>query len=314
MKIVYAGTPSFSVEPLKRLKESGAQIVGVITQTDKPTGRSGKITPSPVKEYAIKEGIPVYQFEKIRLSADEVKKIGADIMITCAYGQILSEEILSAFKWGVYNLHASLLPKYRGAAPIQAAILNGDEYTGITVMKTEAGLDTGDILLAKRLKIGEKETAGELSVRLSSLAADCVIEAVKIIEESGGTPQLMLQDNCAATLVKKIKREDAKISFGASPKEIVNKIRALNPEPTAYAYLNGSPVNIYFAEECPVPEGKENAGIGEVISEKAKQGLIVRCSGGAVKLEKIQLAGGKIIGGSDAFNGRKIRGGDRFYD
>lgn len=314
MKIVYAGTPLFAVEPLKRLKESGAEIVGVITQTDKPTGRSGKITPSPVKEYALKESIPVYQFEKIRLSVDEVKAINADIMITCAYGQILSAEILSAFKWGVYNLHASLLPKYRGAAPIQAAILNGDEYTGVTVMKTEEGLDAGDILLAKRLKIGEKETAGELSERLSSLAADCAEEAVKIIEECGGAPQLMLQDNCAATLVKKIKREDAKISFGSSPKDIVNKIRALNPEPTAYAYLNGAPVNLYSAEECPVPDGKENAAAGEVVSEKAKQGLIVKCLGGAVKLNKIQLAGGKIIGGSDALNGRKIRGGDRFED
>lgn len=314
MKIVYAGTPSFAVEPLKRLIESGAEIVGVITQTDKPTGRSGKITPSPVKECALKAGLPVYQFGKIRLSVNEVKALNADLMITCAYGQILSEDVLSAFKWGVYNLHASLLPRYRGAAPIQAAILNGDEYTGVTVMKTETGLDTGDILLAKRLKIGETETAGELSARLSSLAAECAIEAVKIIEENGGAPQLMLQDNCAATLVKKIKREDAEVSFDMPPKNIVNKIRALNPEPTAYAYLNGSPVNLYSAEECPVPEGRENSPCGEVVSEKAKQGLIVKCLDGTVRLNKIQLAGGKIISGADALNGRKIRGGDRFND
>jgi len=312
MKIVYAGTPLFAVEPLKRLVQSGADIVGVITQTDKPTGRSGKITPSPVKEYALGAGIPVYQFEKIRLSADEVKKIGADIMITCAYGQILSGEILSAFKWGVYNLHASLLPKYRGAAPIQAAILNGDEYTGITVMKTDIGLDTGDILLVKRIKIGEEETAGELSARLSFLAADCAVEGIRLIEESGGVPQLMLQDNCAATTVKKLKREDAKICFSLSARDIVNKVRALNPEPTAYAMLNGKPVNIFSAEACPIPAGTEGAECGVVLSEKPKQGLIVKCLGGAVKLNKIQLAGGKVIGGTDALNGRKICGGDRF--
>lgn len=314
MKIIYAGTPSFAVEPLRRLVKSGADIAGVITQTDKPAGRSGKITFSPVKEYALSVGLPVYQFEKIRLSLEEVKNIGADIMITCAYGQILSEEILSAFKWGVYNLHASLLPKYRGAAPIQAAILNGEEYTGITVMKTDIGLDTGDILLVKRLKIGEKETAGELSERLSLLAADCAEEAVKIIEENFGSPQLMLQDGGAATLVKKIKREDAKISFSCGGKEIVNKIRALNPEPTAYAVLNGAPVNIFSAEVCPLPEGKENSPCGEVLSEKSKQGLIVKCLSGAVKLDEIQLPGGKRISGADALNGRKIRKGDRFDD
>lgn len=314
MKIVYAGTPTFAVEPLRRLVESGADIAGVITQTDKPTGRSGRITFSPVKEYALSVGLPVYQFEKIRLSADDVKKIGADLMITCAYGQILSEEILSAFKWGVYNLHASLLPKYRGAAPIQAAILNGDEYTGITVMKTDIGLDTGDILLVKRLKIGEKETAGELSARLSSLAADCAKEAVKIIEDSLGSPQLMLQDDSAATLVKKIKREDAKISFSLSGEEIVNKVRALNPEPTAFALLNGSPVNIFSAEVCPLPEGMQNAHCGEVLSEKSKAGLIVKCLSGAVRLNEIQLSGGKRISGADALNGRKIRKGDCFED
>jgi len=312
MKIVYAGTPSFAVEPLKRLVSSGADIAGVITQTDKPVGRGGKIAFSPVKEYALSAGLPVYQFEKIRLSADEVKSIGADIMITCAYGQILSEEILSAFKWGVYNLHASLLPKYRGAAPIQAAILNGDEYTGITVMKTDIGLDTGDILLVKRLKIGERETAGELSQRLSLLAADCAEEAVKIIEEGGGSPQLMLQDDSAATLVKKIKREDARISFSLSGKDIVNKARALNPEPTAFALLGGTPVNIFSAEVCPLPEGAENAPCGEVLSEKSKQGLIVRCSSGAVKLCEIQLSGGRRMSGADALNGRKVRKGDRF--
>lgn len=312
MKIVYAGTPDFAVAPLKRLAESGADIVGVITQIDKPTGREGKITPSPVKVYAQSVGLPVYQFKRIRESLSDVLKIGADMMITCAYGQILSEEILSAFKWGVYNLHASLLPKYRGASPIQSAILNGDVFTGVTVMKTDIGVDTGDILLVKRIAIGEKETCGELTARLSALAADCAIEAVKIIEEGGGKPQLMLQDSCAATSTKKITRESARVSFAENGRNIVNKVRAMNPSPAAYAVLNGSPVNIFAAEECSVPQGMESAPCGEVLSEKSKQGLIVRCADGAVRLTEIQLPGGKIISGADAINGRKIRRGDNF--
>jgi len=312
VKIVYAGTPSFAVEPLKRLVESGAQIVGVITQIDKPVGRKGIITPSPVKEYALSAGLPVYQFAKIRASVAEVQAIGADIMITCAYGQILSGEILSSFKWGVYNLHASLLPKYRGASPIQSAILNGDSFTGVTVMKTDIGVDTGDILLAKRIAIGERETCGELTCRLSLLAADCAVEAVKIIEEDGGNPQLMLQDSSAATSTKKITDELAKISFADDGKNIVNKARAMNPSPAAYAVLNGARVNIFSAEVCPAPDGCENASYGEVLSEKSKQGLIVKCGGGAVKLTEIQLSGGKKISGADALNGRKIRRGDCF--
>lgn len=312
MKIVFAGTPSFAVAPLKRLVESGANIVGVITQTDKPVGREGKLTPSPVKRYALSVGLPVYQFEKIRASAEEVKKLSADIIITCAYGQILSEEILAAPGWGVYNLHASLLPRYRGASPIQSAILNGDAFTGITVMKTDIGIDTGDILLAKRIGIGEDETGGSLTERLSCLAADCAVEAVKLIEESDGRPQLMLQDNSAATYTKKITRELSRVSFEENGRDIVNKIRALNPAPTAYAVLGGIPVGLYRAEVCPLPEGAEGAKCGEVLSEKPKQGLIVRCLDGAVKIDELKFAGGKIISGVDALNGRRLSRGDFF--
>jgi len=304
MKILFAGTPAFAVKPLEELILSGADIVGVITQTDKPQGRKGTITPPPVKICAEKFGLPVYQYDKIRLHVEEVKKIGADLMVTCAYGQILSAEILSCFKMGVWNIHASLLPAYRGASPIQWCLINGEEYTGVTIMKTDIGLDTGDILLVKRLKIGEKETYGELSDRLSELGAEAIKEALPLIESGA---QLMLQDSSEAFTVGKITREQAKIDFSLTALEIINKIRGLNPEPVAYAMLGGSPVNIFSAEKA-AGEGV----FGTVISDSPKQGLIVACGDGAIKLNEVQLAGGKRVRGADLLNGRKILRGQRF--
>lgn len=308
MKILYAGTPSFAVAPLKQLVEAGYPVVGVVTQTDKPQGRKGVITPSPVKAYATETGIPVYQYDKIRLHADEVKAIGADVMVTCAYGQILTQEILDAFPKGVWNIHASLLPRYRGAAPIQWCVLNGEEYTGITVMKTDIGLDTGDILLVKRLKIGERETSGELAARLSSLGAEAIVEAMPLIER--GAQDLLLQDSSQAFTVKKITREQAKLDFSRSAREIVNKVRGMNPEPIAYALLNGAPVNVFQAEIC---SESANEPFGTVVSDSPKKGLILSCGNGeTVKILEAQMPGGKRVKGSDLLNGRKITKGQRF--
>ncbi len=307
MRIVYAGTPDFAVEPLKRLISEGLNVVGVITQTDKPQGRKGIITPSPVKVCALENNIPVYQFEKIRNDVEALKNINADIMVTCAYGQILTQEVLDCFKRGVWNIHASLLPKYRGAAPIQWSILNGDEYTGVTIMKTELGLDTGGMLLVKRLKIEDGENAGELSQRLSVLSADAIIEALKLIEE--GDTQLLLQDEAQATVVKKITKEQAKISFDDTAENIVNKIRAMNPSPVAFACLEGKSVNLYKAEVFSCEDNGEN---GEVLYDSPKKGLVVKCCGGAVKILELQLPGSKKMGGGDVLNGRKIAKGQRF--
>lgn len=308
MKILYAGTPSFAVAPLKQLVEAGYSVVGVVTQTDKPQGRKGIITPSPVKTYATEKEIPVYQYDKIRLHADEVKAIGADVMITCAYGQILTQEILDAFPKGVWNIHASLLPRYRGAAPIQWCVLNGEEYTGVTIMKTDIGLDTGDILLVKRLKIGERETSGELAARLSALGAEAIVEAMPLIER--GAQDLLLQDSSQAFTVKKITREQAKLDFSLSAREIVNKVRGMNPEPIAYALLNGAPVNVFQAEIC---SESANEPFGTVVSDSPKKGLILSCGDGeTVKILEAQMPGGKRVKGSDLLNGRKITKGQRF--
>lgn len=307
MKIVFAGTPDFAAEPLKEIINAGYDVIGVITQPDKPQGRKGIITPSPVKKVALEENIEVYQFDKIRNHVDEVKAIGADLMVTCAYGQILTREILDLFPLGVWNIHASLLPKYRGASPIQQCILNGEKYTGITIMKTDEGLDTGDILLVKRTEIVDEETSGELSERLSRLAAEAIKEALTLIEK--GDCALLLQDVLQATVVKKITREQARVDFSSDAKTIVNKVRAMNPSPVAYALLNGNALNIFKARETECDAEEE---VGTVLSDSPKKGLIVKCKGGAVKLEEVQIPGGKRVKGSDLLNGRKIAKGQRF--
>ncbi len=303
MKIVYAGSPEYAVEPLKKLIEAGKEVVAVVTQPDRPIGRKRVLTPTPVKTFALERGIPVYDFARIRDNAEKVRALGADLLITCAYGQLLSEEILKIFPLGVYNLHASLLPKFRGASPIQSAILAGEEYTGVTVMKTELSLDSGAILLVKRTKI-DGRTAGELSKELSALSAEAAVEAVGILED--GEPTLLLQDEAAATFCKKLSKADAKVDFTADCKRVVNLINAMSPSPAAFAFFAGAPVNFLKAEPA---DGK--GGCGEVVAVD-KTGVTVACGSGAVKLKILQFAGGKPLTSVDVLNGRKLKAGDRF--
>ena len=244
MKIVFAGSPEYAVPALEALHEKFG-VAAVITQPDKPVGRKKILTPTAVKARALSLGIEVYDFDKIRAHAKEVKNIGADIMVTCAYGQLLTRDILDSFPQGVWNLHASLLPKFRGASPIQSAILAGETHTGVTVMKTELSLDTGDILLVKRCEIADKNYA-ELSAELSALSARAAVEAVELI--ASGQTQLLLQDEAKATLCKKITKADGKIDFCNSPEDICRLIRAYNPEPVAFCNFNGSVLNILKAE------------------------------------------------------------------
>ncbi|MDE6557568.1 MAG: methionyl-tRNA formyltransferase [Clostridia bacterium] len=302
MKIVYAGSPEYAVKPLRALIEAGDEITAVITQPDKPVGRKKTFTPTPVKAYAQSAGLPVYDFAKIKEHADELKAIGADIMITCAYGQLLTDGVLKAFHAGVYNLHASLLPNYRGASPIQSAILAGESHTGVTVMKTELALDSGAILLVKRCEIGGR-TSGELSETLSELSAEAAVEAVKILKH--GEPQLMLQDEAKATYCKKLSKADAAIDFKKSAEEVANLINAMSPSPAAYAHLADNPVNLLKATVC--------GGAGEVgtVINADKKGVVIACGKDAVNVTKLQFAGGKVIGAADAVNGRKIKAGDK---
>ena len=305
MNIVYLGTPDFSVKPLKRLLElKDHKVVGVVTNCDKPVGRKKVLTSPPVKIVALENNIPVYQYEKIRLEGvEDLKKLKPDLMITCAFGQILSQEIIDIAKYGVINIHASLLPKYRGASPIHQAILDGEKTTGITIMKTDIGIDTGDIILQKEVEIGETETCGELFEKLSIVGADLIVEAISQLEK--GEIKLEKQCEANASLTKMIKKEDAYVDFTMTAKEIVAKVRAFNPSPIAYTIVGGQPFKIYKAIISDL--SGETARI-----IKADNELVVACKDGAVSLLEVQKAGGKPMAIADFLRGNKFNVGDKF--
>ncbi len=306
MKIVYLGTPDFAVLPLVKIIESKKhEVVAVVTNLDKPVGRKGIITPPPVKVTAQKYNIPVYQYEKIRVEGvEDLKKLQPDVMITCAFGQILSKEILDIPKIGVINIHASLLPKYRGASPIHCAILNGEKETGVTIMKTDVGIDTGDMIISKKLSIGNEETCGELFDRLSILGSELILEVLDKIEN--GTAVFTAQDNKLATYTKIFSKKDAQIDWNESAVNIYNKIRAFNPAPTAYCNLNGEPFKIYSAKITKL-QGKA----GEILC--AKDELIVACGNDALSLLVVQKAGSKAMNVKDFLRGNKLSEGEKLY-
>ncbi|MBO5411828.1 MAG: methionyl-tRNA formyltransferase [Clostridia bacterium] len=314
MKIVFAGAPTFAVKPLKNLIERGYEIVGVVTQADKPQGRKGILTPTPVKTLALENGLPVITPVKIRDSVDELRALGGDLMVTCAYGQILTQEVLDCFPLGVWNIHAGLLPKYRGASPIQSCILAGEEITGVSIMRTELGLDCGDVLCVERTAIGETETYGELSERLSVIGAELIVQALTAIES--GSYELIPQATENVGVVRKIHKETAKISFDKTTREIVNLVRGMNPDPVAFAQIDGNVFNVWRAEPAVLTDAEQaeydSAQIGEVLTDSPKRGLLVKCADGAVKLTEVQPSGGKRMSGGDCLNGRKIRKGQVF--
>ena len=311
MKIVFAGTPDFAVKPLQNIIDSGFEVVGVITQTDKPQGRKGILTPPPVKTLALAQGIPVLQPEKIRDEVDAVRALQGDILVTCAYGQILTQAMLDAFPMGVWNIHAGLLPQYRGASPIQSCIVNGERETGVSIMKTELGLDCGDVLCEVRTPITETETYGELSDRLSALGAEAIVTALKALQSGDYT--LTPQAEEGVQIVRKIHKEQAELDFSKSAKELIDLIRGMNPAPVAYTLAAGNKLNVYRAERAVLTDEESAqlaaAKIGEVLSDRPKRGLLVKCGDGAIKLTEVQGAGGKRMSGGDFLNGRKVQKG-----
>ena len=314
MKILFAGTPDFAVAPLQNIIDGGYEVVGVVTQADKPQGRKGILTPPPVKVLAEKYAIPVFQPDKIKEHVETLKGFGADIMVTCAYGQILTQAVLDVFPKGVWNIHAGLLPQYRGASPIQSCILNGEEETGVSVMQTELGLDCGAVLCVERTPISPDETYGELSARLSLIGAELIVKALKLLD--GGEYTLTPQAETGVNIVRKISKEHAKIDFSKPVTEVVNLIRGMNPSPVAYALLGGNAVNVYRAERAVLTDEEtqtfSTAVCGEVLTDKVKRGLLVKCADGAIKLLELQAAGGKRISGGDFLNGRKAQKGQVF--
>ena len=314
MKIVYAGTPEFATAPLQNLIDNGYEIVGVITQTDKPQGRKGTLTPPPVKTLALAHNLPILQVEKIKDEVQAVRNLGGDIMITCAYGQILTQEVLDSFTLGVWNIHAGLLPKYRGASPIQSCIIDGESETGVSIMKTELGLDCGDILCVEKTQIEPNETYGELSNRLSQMGANLLIKALELLQSGNYTLQKQSDDGVG--VVRKISKEHAKINFHKTAREIVNLVRGTNPAPVAFTQTDTLTINVYNAEVATLNDSEktawESAQIGEILSDSVKRGLLVKCIDGAVKLTQVQGAGGKKMSGGDFLNGRKVAKGQVF--
>lgn len=308
MKIVFAGTPDFAVQPLQAIIDAGHEVVGVITQADKPQGRKGILTPPPVKVKALEYGLPVLQPQKIKEDLQSVFALGGEVMVTCAYGQILPQALLDGFSKGVWNIHAGILPKYRGASPIQSSIINGEKQTGVTVMQTVFALDAGDILLESRTDIMPTETCGQLSERLSALGAQLIVEGLSLIENGGYT--LKKQASEGVGIVRKIEKEQAHISFLQSARAIIDLVRGMNPAPVAYTQSEDLKINVYFAEEAVLTDEEktlwEQAEYGEVLSDKPKRGLLVKCQEGAVRLVEVQGAGGKRMSGGDFLNGRKV--------
>ncbi len=300
MKIVFLGTPDFACKPLEAIINSKHEVLAVVTQPDKPKGRKSVPTPCDVKAFAISKGLKTLSYNKIRLEGVmDLKALNPDIMVTCAYGQILTQEILDIAKYGVINIHASLLPKYRGAAPIQWSIINGDKVTGVTIMKTALGVDTGDIIEAKELKIGEAETAGELFERLSILGAQMIVKVLDDIEN--GTATYTKQDESQATKVGMLRREDGLIDFNIEAQALVNKIRGFNPFPVAFTRFEGKTLKIYRAEACC-----ENGEAGKVISCDLSSGLVIATKDKSIKVLEMQLEGGKRMSAKDFIIGRKL--------
>ena len=292
MKIVFMGTPDFAAAALKSLIDAGHEIVLVVTQPDKPKGRSGQLQTSPVKDVAVDAGIPVFQPAKIRLPEEvaELKKYDADVFIVAAFGQILSQEILDMPKYGCLNIHASLLPKYRGAAPIQYVIVNGEEKTGITIQQMNAGIDTGDILYTVETDIAEDETFETLHDRLTELGAKAITDMLPLLEQGKIVP--VPQNDADSCYVKMIRKEQGHIDFSQSAITIERLVRGLNPWPSAFTFCNGKQMKVWVAKAIEDGSSAAAEECGTVVAV-AKDSIDVQTSSGVLRIYELQLEGKK---------------------
>ena len=302
MKILFMGTPDFAVPCLEKLIKDGHNIVGVLTQPDKPQGRKMKLTPPPVKELALQNNLEVYQPESLK--NDAIKQLleekQPELIVVVAYGKILPKYVLDFPKYGCINVHGSLLPRWRGAAPIQWSIIAGDKTAGVTTMKMSEGLDTGDMLLKYETEIGQTETAGELFDRLALSGAELLHDTIEQIDSI--VPEV--QDESKANYAHMLDKQMAQIDWSKSNKEIDCLIRGLNPWPIALTTLNGERLKVYSAS-LQNASGKA----GEVLQADTKNGLLVACGEGAMLLNEIQAVGGKRMNAKDYLRGHKIEVG-----
>lgn len=306
MKILFLGTPQFSATILEKLYNiKKHEIVGVVTKLDKPTGRGQKMAVSPVKAFAESKKIPCFQFKSISKEGfDVLNELNADVVITASFGQILRQNIIDMTRFGVINVHASLLPKYRGSSPIQWAVIKGEKKTGVTIMQTDIGVDTGDMLLKAEVDIKPDETSGELMDRLAVVGADALIEALDKLEK--GELKREKQDDALSSWFPMLKKEDGKIDFSKSAEEIKNLCRGLNPWPICFVMLNETDkLKVFKAEPYDMDIAPEAVN-GQVLVADGKKGLIVKCGDGAVLLEKIQAPNSKAMNSNEYLRGKKI--------
>ena len=306
MKIVFMGTPAAAVASLDRILRDGHEVVAVYTQPDKPAGRGKKIGVSPVKEFALGHGLPVLQPTKLRTpeALETFKSHGADLAVVVAYGRILPESFLQAFPGGAINVHFSLLPKYRGAAPVNWAIVHGEKRTGVTTMQMDAGLDTGAILLQNETQIGENEDAVELMSRLAEIGAELLSETLHKLPDLTPVPQN--EDN--ATYAPIMKKEDGLISWMLNAREITGRVRGFQPFPTAFTYFEGKKLTIW---DCRPSDAAHNLSAPGTVLEARGDKLLVACgSDSVIELVEIQLEGKRRMAIRDFLNGTKLKPGD----
>lgn len=318
MKIVFMGTPDFAKSSLKAIYEANHEILAVVTNPDKPSGRGMKLRASPVKVYALEKKIPIYQPQKIRKNEEfinQIKSLKPDVICVVAYGKILPQEILDIPQKGCINVHGSLLPKYRGAAPIQWAVINGEKTTGVTTMYMDVGMDTGDIILKEELPIGEDETTGEVWNKLAEIGANLLVKTLEKVEK-GEAPRTKQGKNFS--MAPMLSKEDAKIDFeNMTAIKIKNLVRGLNPIMGAYAYLDSKKIKIWKAEAIDETTfeqqnrqfNTQNAKEGAVIISNSKKGLYIKTKQGILKILEIQGENSKRMPTGDYLRGNHIEEG-----
>ncbi len=304
MRIVFMGTPDFASASLKKLIDERFDVVGVFTQPDKPKGRGMELCASPVKELALENGLPVFQPVKMRdgTALAQIKALEPDILVVVAYGRILPDDILAVPKYGAINVHGSLLPKYRGAAPIQWAVLNGDKITGVTTMYLASEMDTGDIIYTAETEIGEYETSGELFDRLKDMGAELLVKTLRDID--AGTAPRAPQDHSKASYVTMLDKSICPIEWNKTPREVLKHIYGLQPWPVATMELEGKTVRVFAAKYT---DGKTEKVPGAVVSTD-KGGLEIACADGETLLiTELQAPGKKRMGAEDYLRGHQIK-------
>ena len=310
MNILFMGTPDFAKESLEAIYNAKYNIIGVVTNPDKPKGRGMKMIASPVKEFALEKNIPVFQPLKVRKNTEfieKIKELKPDVICVVAYGKILPKEILDIPQLGCINVHGSLLPKYRGAAPIQWAVINGDKETGITTMYMDGGMDTGDMILKEKVSIGENETTGELWDRLSKIGGELLVKTLKLIED-GNAPRTKQGEDY--TIAPMLDKEMANIDWeNKTAEQIKNLIRGLNPIMGAYTFVNGKKLKIWKAqvvEENKILVSDNKIKNGDIVLADAKQGLFFKAKDGMLEAIEIQAENCKRMNAKDFLRGNKL--------